>query len=200
MSGRSRSRPATDLPSVQVSLDGLPVQGSGTAKVVLIEYSDFQCPYCAEFARITLPDIRKDYILPGKVLFAFRHFPLATHAFASEAAEAAVCAGRQGRFWEMHDRLFDLQQAVSQSSFDGLASDLHLNSTEFASCVTGEGVGRVAEDVESAKRFDISGTPAFQFGFLEGEGSARLVKAFSGARPIGDFRSILDRLLADMKK
>src|SRR5215510_15815847 len=99
------------LPTKAISLNGATLQGDPKAKVALIVYSDFQCPFCARFGKDSLPGIQARYVKTGRVLVAFRQFPLNIHAFARKAAEASLCAGKQGRFWEMHDQLFLHQQS-----------------------------------------------------------------------------------------
>jgi protein-disulfide isomerase len=100
------ARPAPPLPTEPVSLDGAALKGSSSANIAIIEYSDFQCPYCAKFVRDTFPLLNRRYIETGKVLFAFRHLPLDNiHSLAHRAAENAECARQQGKFWEMHDAL-----------------------------------------------------------------------------------------------
>src|SRR3990172_2263809 len=94
------------IPKEPVSLEGVPTRGASTASVVIILFSDFQCPYCGRFAREVLPEISKSYLDTGRVLLGFWHFPLAIHPKAPKAAEAAECAGVQTQFWPMHDRLF----------------------------------------------------------------------------------------------
>jgi protein-disulfide isomerase len=92
------------------------VQGASSAPVTIVEYSDFQCPYCARYSTETYPEIKAQYIDTGKVRYMFRHFPLSFHSEAELAAQAAECAGEQGKFWEMHDTLF-----ANQSEWAGSA-------------------------------------------------------------------------------
>lgn len=93
---------------VDVNIDGAYSKGSNDAKVTIVEFSDFQCPYCARFYSETLGQIIKDYVDTGKVRFVYKHFPLISiHPLAQKAGEAAACAGEQGKFWEMHDLMFD---------------------------------------------------------------------------------------------
>ncbi|MEE8401762.1 MAG: thioredoxin domain-containing protein [Candidatus Hydrothermarchaeaceae archaeon] len=101
--------PPAQTQRTSVSIDGDPCQGSDDAPVTMIEFSDYQCPFCARFWTQTLPQIRKDYIETGKVRFVYRDFPIPVlgHAYATKAAEAAECAGDQGKYWEMHDALFE---------------------------------------------------------------------------------------------
>lgn len=102
------------LPSSPVPLAGAHLKGSPDAKIGIIEYSDFQCPFCGVFARETLPEFTRQYIDSGKVLLAFQHLPITTlHPLAVDAAVAADCAGEQGHFWAMHDSIFSSKQPLS---------------------------------------------------------------------------------------
>lgn len=108
-------RPAPPLPAQPLSISDAVVKGSERAKVVLIAFSDFECPYCSRFAKDTLPVLDEKYVRTGRVRVAFRHLPIESiHPTAFKAAEASECAREQGRFWEMHDRLFDQFKQLSQ--------------------------------------------------------------------------------------
>lgn len=93
----------------EVNLVDSPTKGEGGAKVKIIEFSDFECSFCAKFYAQTFSQIQKEYIDTGKVFFAFKQFPLGLHQYAQKTAEASLCAGEQGRFWEYHDSLFEAQ-------------------------------------------------------------------------------------------
>src|SRR3989338_199678 len=103
----------TALPArIKASADDDPFKGSKDAPVTIIEFSDYQCPYCARFDQQTLPALTDNYINTGKVKFVYRDFPLAFHKNAQKASEASECADEQGKFWEMHDKIFENQQAL----------------------------------------------------------------------------------------
>jgi protein-disulfide isomerase len=138
-------------PKDPLSLGQAQIRGSRTAQVAIIEYSDFQCPFCGAFTRDTLPTLQRTYIDSNRVLLAFRNFPLEIHSLAEKAAEAAACAGRQGRFWEMHDALFANQKDLDEPSIIRRAGDLKLGSAEFGTCLHGEEVEHVKQDVRSAE-------------------------------------------------
>lgn len=159
-------------------------------------YSDFQCPYCGRFVRETLPALHEQYIRPGKVLLAFREFPLPNHAFAEKAAEAAACAGRQGRFWEVHDDLFANQQALDVPSVMGRVRRFGLNARAFETCLAGELAGAVRADKVGGELLGVSGTPTFLIGMLLDGGHVRVTERFSGALPLAEFQRTLDRVLA----
>jgi protein-disulfide isomerase len=183
-------------PKDPISLGDAQIRGSRTAQVAIIEYSDFQCPFCGAFARDTLPTLQRKYIDSNRVQLAFRNFPLGIHNFAEKAAEAAACAGRQGRFWEMHDALFANQKELDESSIIQRAGDLKLGSTEFSACLHGEEGDHIKQDVRSADLLDIRGTPTFFVGNVVPGGRVRVGQVLTGAEPLAQFESVLDSMLA----
>jgi protein-disulfide isomerase len=106
LSSRGSSRPELEVPAEPVSIAGAANKGSVDARIVMIAFTDFQCPFCGRFAREVLPQLEHDYIATGRVQFVYRHLPLPIHQYALKAAQAAECARRQDQFWPMHDWLF----------------------------------------------------------------------------------------------
>jgi protein-disulfide isomerase len=198
--GRAGSRvgaiPELILPKAALSIDDAPAQGSPTANVVLIQFSEFQCPYCGKFATETLPQLTRDYIAPGRVQLIFRHLPLRSHQFALRAGEAAECAGAQGAFWPMHDLLFRNQRALEEASLNGYARDLKLDATKFKACMRGEAMAKVSRDEDVAKGLGIASTPMFLVGIRKHDGKVQIRDSIRGARPYDDFRGVLDRILS----
>ena len=141
------------------------IQGSPDAPVALMEYGDFQCPYCGDAYGVVK---RVQDLLGDKLCFAFRNFPLTNiHRHAEHAAEAAEAAGAQGKYWEMHDALFENQQALEDEDIAGYASGLGLDGHAVMDEVrSGTYAGRVREDFLSGVRSDVTGTPTF---FINGE-------------------------------
>jgi len=145
------------------------VLGSSTAPVTIFEFSDFQCPYCGRHALTTLPKIKETYIDSGQVRYVFKDFPLSFHPNAPKAAEAARCAGAQGAFWEMHDRLFMAQGKWSslgpQQAMDAFvqyAGDLELDRAAFRTCLeTGQFAAQVRQDMQDGQKAGVRGTPSF---------------------------------------
>src|SRR5689334_12321708 len=111
-------------PEIPLPVGGEPFKGSPAARVAIVEYSDFQCPYCGEYAREIFPRLDSNYIKSGKVRYYFRDLPLASHTFALGAAQAARCAGEQGKFWEMHDHLFANQTALAPADLSRYAHEV----------------------------------------------------------------------------
>jgi protein-disulfide isomerase len=183
---------ALKLPKEPVTLDGAQILGRRDAEFGIIEYSDFQCPFCARFEQSIFPQLRQAYIDTGRALFAFRELPLqAIHPLAEQAAEAAECAGRQGKFWEMHDRLFASASMLDQSSIQGTANALGLRPGEFAACLDREGPADVQRDASAAKALGVTGTPTFLIGRVDPDGRVLVSRILTGARPVSEFEAAL---------
>jgi protein-disulfide isomerase len=165
--------------------------GSPTAPVTVYEISDFQCPYCARFFLETMPSLEREYVVTGKVKFVFVNLPLPMHPNAVPAAELAMCAARQGKFWPVHDILFRNQRQWSGLSEPGTVflsygDSVGANREALASCVR-DGTMRntVRTDAEGAVRSGARSTPTF---YIEGG-------LIVGAQPVETFRAVLDSLI-----
>ena len=164
-------------------LDDDDVKGDKDAPVTIIEWSDFECPFCGRFYRDTLPLIEEEYIKTGKVKLVFRDFPLSFHQNAQKAAEAAECAGEQGKFWEMHDLLFEGGVQDGTAGFKQYAKQLGLNTAKFNECLdSGAMASEVRKDTADGAAAGIQGTPGF---LING-------KLISGAMPFSNFKQIID--------
>ena len=172
----------------EVSLDDDPVKGSPDAPVTIVEFSEFQCPYCGYYVREVFPRIDEAYIKTGKVKYVFRDFPLTSiHPNAQKAAEAGGCAAQQGKFWEYHDLLFAHQDTLDVASLKQYAADLGLDSARFDACLdSGAMAEEVAGDVADGQAYGVSGTPAF---FVNG------IK-LTGAQPFEAFQELIEEELA----
>ena len=167
-------------------IDDDTIKGDKNAPVTIVEWSDFECPFCARFYEQTLPQIEKNYIDTGKVKLVFRDFPLNFHANAQKAAEAAECAGEQDKYWEMHDMLFEKAVQGGVSSFKQYADDIGLNTNKFNSCLdSGEMAAEVAADMRAGQAAGITGTPGF---IING-------KIVSGAQPYQAFAAAIEEAL-----
>lgn len=171
-----------------------PVIGSADAPVTIVEFSDFQCPFCASFYNDTFSQIKSQYIDTGKVRLVYRDYPLGFHQQAQEAAEAAQCAHVQGKFWEMHDKIFangtewQGDDTTAKNAFKRYAGEIGLSAATFASCIdNGEQTAEVRNDLLVGNSNKVNGTPGF---FING----RIV---SGAQPFNVFQGIIDQLLAE---
>jgi protein-disulfide isomerase len=189
------------LPSEPASLHGAFRIGATSAPVAIIEYSDFQCPFCAKAALETVPTILHEYVDSGKALFVFRHLPLqAIHPFAVKAAEAAECANRQGKFLEMHDTLFRNQRQLQTVNLQTLASSIGLRRVEFDECLVHLATGVIETDIAEAHKLGITGTPTFLFGTLQLDGRARLERRLTGAISVDALSNVMGGLLDSRRR
>jgi len=191
-------RPAQAPQIVTVSIDDDPVMGDRDAPVTIIEFSDYQCPFCGRFYRNTLPLIRDNYIKAGKVKFVYRDFPLPFHSYAEIAAEAANCAGEQDKYWEMHDRLFENQRNLSRENIKNLARSLTLDMDAFNECFDNNKYSKeIKKDIIDGRNAGVRGTPSFFIGRTQK--GKKTIKGYKivGARPYSSFKQIIDRVLAE---
>ena len=171
--------------------------GESTARVAIIEYADFECPYCGEYERKTFPQILSDYIATGKVKYFYRDLPLPGNPRALPAARAARCAGEQGKYWEMHDSLFAKQNALSAPAFLDRAQTLGLDTAKFTECLSSEKyTADIQKSVSEALKMGIDGTPTFFLGVVEPSGDVTIENRFKGTAPFDVFKTEIDALLA----
>ena len=173
---------------VQIELGDSPSRGDKDAPVTLVEYSDFQCPFCSRHFSQTQPQIEEQYVKTGKVRFVYKHFPLdSIHPQATPAALASECAREQGKFWEYHDLIFQNQQSLGDASYKQWAAQLRLDTAEFNDCYDSKKYqDRVTADLQQGSSAGIRGTPGF---FLNGQ-------LISGAQPFAVFQQMIDAELA----
>lgn len=161
-----------------------PARGPETAKVTIVEFSDFECPFCSR-AHDTVEKVMENY--PGKVRLVFRHFPLSFHQKAPKAAEASICAEQQGKFWQYHDILFANQQKLELTDLEAHAKTAGLDEAKFKECLSSGATKKtVDEDMAAGSKLGVSGTPAF---FING-------LMLSGAQPFEVFKETIDDELA----
>ena len=162
---QSRPAAADALPKDPVAIAERAVQGDGAARVALIEFSDYQCPFCSRYTKDILPQIRTDYIDTGKIKYVFRDLPLSFHKQAFKAAEAAHCAGAQGKFWEMHDVLFQNQSALAPEQLAAHAKTVGVDDARFQQCLdSGKFAADINKDIADAGAAGITGTPTLPGG------------------------------------
>ena len=168
-------------------------KGSRSAPVTVYEMSDFQCPFCRRFALETFRALEREYVSPGKVRWVFVNFPLTSiHANAVAAAATALCAGRQGAFWPMHDLLYQYQETWAPLKepgpfFVSLADSAGISKDKLVACVKSPATeGEIRFEAEGAERAGASSTPTF---YIEGG-------LVTGAQPLPVFRQVLDSILA----
>lgn len=178
-----------ERPKSKVSVDDDPGLGNPKAPVVIVEFSDFQCPYCGK-TRPTLDRIMKEY--KDQVYYVFRDFPLSFHRQAKDAANAAHCAGEQNKYWEYNTALWDKRPQLSDlSTLDVIAKDLSLDEAKFKACVESKKYFQeIDKDQADGAAAGVSGTPAY---FINGV-------FLSGAQPFEAFQEIIEEELAKSKK
>lgn len=194
VTGDDSGSPQVPTGPVDVKEGHLPILGDKDAKVTIVEFSDFQCPFCESLWKDTLPQIKKDYIDTGKAKFAYRHYPLDFHANAQKAAEASECANDQGKFWEFHDKLFETQTiwesldaAKAKENFIASANTIGLNGAQLGECMdSGKFAEAVKEDLADGTTAGVQGTPATYINGLQ----------ISGAAPYEDFKTVIEQELA----
>lgn len=170
-----------DVPS-----DGFPSLGPADAPIVLVEFSDFQCPYCKSFHDETYRDLLAAY--PGKIRFVYRHLPLTSiHPEAFPSAEASMCANEQNVFWKYHEKLFENQDNLGRDLYVQIAADLRLDMSMFEECLNAEKYqDLIQQDLEFALNLGVGSTPTF---FING-------LALVGAQPLETFKQVIDKELA----
>ncbi len=171
-------------PQVTVEATG-PARGPKGAPITIVEFSDFQCPYCIQ-AEKTVSELLKAY--PDKIRLVYRDFPLPSHPLAPKAAEASHCADAQGKYWELHDRMFGAEGKIEVGDLKKLAREIQgLDGDKFDKCLDGGEMKKVVDAHHAAgEKIGISGTPAF---FVNG-------RFLNGAMPLQEFKSIIDADLA----
>jgi protein-disulfide isomerase len=194
--GESAAAPASDTAAVDsvahAIADSARITGSQTAALWIVEISDFQCPYCQMWHDSTFNRVMETYVRTGKARFAYLNLPLPNHANAMPAAEAAMCAGLQGRFWEMHDALFKAQQEWSGLAnpwpvFTALATQRGVDAAAMRSCADEDiMVPLIQADAARAVEAGVQSTPTFLIGGV----------MLSGAYPFEAMRQVVDSLLA----
>ena len=171
-----------------VSTEGSYFKGEEDAQVTIIEFSDFQCPFCGRFFSDALPQIERNYVATGKVKFVYKDFPLdSIHPQATPAALAARCAGDQEKFWEFHDKIFANQQSLGSAAYGLWAGQLGLDAEEFDGCMASQKhLSAVRADFAEGQRVGVSGTPAF---LINGQ-------LISGAQPYAVFQQAIEAALS----
>ncbi len=172
-------------------------RGESGASVAVVEYADFECPYCGQYEREVYPQISKDYIQTGKVKYFFRDLPIPMHPHAMVAARAAHCAGEQGKFWEMHDSLFAKQNAIRDVDMPGRAQELGVDSAKFSECLSSDRyTAQINKGMEEAQKMGIEGTPTFFVGKVDPNGEVTNLKMIIGTRPYDAFKAVIEDTLA----
>jgi protein-disulfide isomerase len=183
--------------NVKVSIDDDPIKGDTKAPVTIVEFSDFQCPFCKRFYDQVLPSLDKEYISTGKVRLVFRDYPLEFHKNALPAAIAANCAQEQGKYWEVHNFLFEHPEKLDTASMISSAEELNLNREKFEKCVNDKTKeAEINKDFQDGQLYGVRGTPSFFIGKTEDNNNEITGVYIRGAQPFQVFKTEIDKLLA----
>jgi protein-disulfide isomerase len=188
---------APSLVNSTFDVAGMPANGKSTAPLTLIEISDYHCPYCRRHVQQTQPRIYAELVNTGKVRHVFVHYPIAQlHPDAYRSHEAAACANDQGKFWDLHTKLFD----TPLKTFDQLtavARDAGLDGDAFRTCVeSGKHAQDVQASIERISKLNVTGTPMFLLGRSSGGSKITVAKVIEGAQPYEAFKMAVDEALA----
>ena len=185
---------APDAP-VSLRISGSYVLGRPDAPVTMVEFTDYECPFCRQFHMASFEEIKRKYVDTGKVRYVSRDFPLSMHANAMQAAKIARCAGEQGHFWEMRRALIVNGNALTSETMANLGKGLRLDEREMDKCVADSRLDKaLSDDIAQASNLGVSGTPTFFIGRSDGDSvnGMRIV----GALPLATFDSRIQALLA----
>ena len=199
---RAQPRPFQPL---DIDIAGAPSKGAKDAPLTLVEFTDFQCPYCGRYFSNTLPEVIKQYVDTGKVRYVVRDMPLASiHPYAQKAAEAALCAGVQGKYWEMHDALFKDQAHLKPEDLASRAQQVGLlDPAQFSQCLDqGEQAETAQQGVKAGMQAGVRGTPSFFLGLTNADAPDTLhaTQMIRGAQPFAAFKQTIDAMLASPHK
>ena len=169
---QTANAPQPDQPTkAKIGTDGAFSIGSKDAPLTMVEFTDFQCPFCQRFHMSTFAELKKNYIDTGKVRFVSRDFPLDFHPNAMQAAEAGRCAGEQGQFWPMRDRMASNPEQLDINHLVTYAQDLKLNAETFRACLnSAKYKDAIQKDIQDATRIGANGTPSFVIGKSTADG------------------------------
>jgi len=193
LAGKANVKNANPTPSaavnnpVNINLEGAHIRGDENAPVTMVEWSDFQCPFCGRFYVETEKQLVEEYVNTGKVKLIYKQFPLEQlHPFAKPAALASECAAEQGKFWEYHDKVFENQQSLNGENLKKWAGEIGLNQAQFDSCLDDQKyLDKVNADLAEGSSAGIRGTPGF---LIDGQ-------LISGAQPYSVFKSAIEAAL-----
>lgn len=198
LAGAGQPAPPLTPENIVLGIDDDPVMGDQKARLVLVEFSDFQCPFCARFVQETLPEIENDYIKTGKLRYVFRDFPITgAHKDAFKAAMASGCALDQGKYWEMHDRLFENQTAFTVHNLTQRAEAIGLNKEKFQQCLNNnEYETEIQNDFAEGLKAGVNQTPTFFLGLTQPNSpKLKVLTVITGAKSYAVFKAAIDSAL-----
>jgi protein-disulfide isomerase len=182
-------------PHTTINVRSMKKKGNIQAKIAIIEFSDFECPFCSRHTNAVAPALDNEFVVPGNVQRIFANFPLAIHNDAIFLANSALCAGDQGRFWDMHDRLF-WKALRHKDDVRKEATELGIDPVRFDKCLEEHlDLKEIEADQLQARRLGFTGTPSFAIGIYTGEDIVTVKKTIVGAQSVDVFESALNQLL-----
>ena len=191
---RGQGGAAGNVKNLADLLGGNTPLGQKTAKLIMVEFTDYECPFCKKFAVGTFPELKKQYIDTGKLQYTVRDFPLAFHGQAAAAAAAVRCAGEQGAYWAMKPGIFQHQDKLGKELFLQQAAELKLDVGKFGRCLDDARIRKAVEaDVAYGNSIGIQATPSFLVGRIDGK-AVKDIKAVSGAISFANLSQLLDTL------
>ena len=185
--------------TTELLLQGEPALGSSHAPLTIVEFSDFECPYCRRFNEQVLPSLKREYIDKGLVRFIHKDLPLPFHRQAKPAAAAARCAGEQNRYWDLYGALFNQQTCLECKGVVGIAEELRLDTSALQACMQREATETLIKaNLSEAKLHNIRATPTFVIGPSREDGKHR-GEIIEGAVPWPQFKALIDQELQAQK-
>lgn len=185
----------------EVSIGDAPYLGEEDAVVTLMEFSDYQCPFCSRHYREVMPTLVKDYVESGKLKYVMRENPIMSlHPQAMAASQAALCADDQGKYWEMHNLIFDNQREIADENLKAHAKTIGLDVAAFDECLdSGKHEERIQDDLAEGRNLGIRGTPGFVLGLTnpENPNEANMTQFINGAQSLDTFKRTIDNLLEE---
>lgn len=203
---RVSGRVVVSAPPAETVTGDLPVADAiinrhGVGRVALVEFSDYQCPFCGKYAQATYSQIDKEFVQPGKISYVFVNYPLEQiHPLALRAAEAAECASEQNRYWEMHDSLFEHQTNLQAAKLSSYASSVGLEMQRFEQCMREGRAPKIRRQIAAGEKIGVQSTPTFFVAMLDDSGHAKLLRKIKGAQTFETFRSTINEVLSSQSK
>lgn len=194
VAGTQPTRPVAKAPK-EMSLNDPYFMGEDDARVMVVEFTDYQCPFCARHSKNVFPEIKKNFVDTGKIRYAIRDYPLGFHSQAKSAAIAANCVGEQGKYWDMHEILFNNSGSLSSDFYAQQVEQLGLNVEKYQTCVDkSDSTKNIEQSLADGNKYGVTGTPKFFVGVIK-EDKLINIKAISGAQSYNVFASAIEARL-----
>ena len=185
-----------NIKDLEFEIGGNPVMGNGDTKIIMVEFTDYECPFCSRYVRETFPQIINEYVDRGVLRYAVVDQPLPMHLKAEKAAQAAHCASDQGTFWDIHKLMMERQDSLDDLSF--YAKSLNMNIAEFDECLkTDKYKEKVNNNMALARKLGITGVPGFIIGLVDAQNPGRIkgISSVRGAAPYANFQKEIETAL-----